>query len=127
MEKSCQNCNHEPFSDICKTCTGHDKWEHCAKADSGKPQLTLVPQQIIWDICKIRMYGNKKYGDPNNWKTVEPERYRDAACRHMLAYLADPDSVDEESGYYHLDHLACNIAFLCDMEARRRKELKNEG
>lgn len=95
-----------------------------AKADAGKPQLTLVPPQIIWDIAKIREYGNKKYGDPNNWKTVEIQRYRDAAYRHWLAYLADPDSVDEESGLKHLWHLACNIAFLCDMEAR--KELKNE-
>lgn len=95
-----------------------------AKADAGKPQLTLVPPQIIWDIAKIREYGNKKYGDPDNWKSVEIQRYRDAAYRHWLAYLADPDSVDEESGLKHLWHLACNIAFLCDMEAR--KELKNE-
>lgn len=124
MERSCQTCNHEPFTDICKTCTDHDKWEQCAKADAGKPQLTLVPPQIIWDIAKIREYGNKKYGDPNNWKTVEIERYRDAAFRHFLLYIEDPDSVDEESGLKHLWHLACNIAFLCDMEAR--KEINNE-
>lgn len=96
-----------------------------AKADAGKPQLTLVPTQIIWDIAKIREYGNKKYGDPNNWKTVEIERYRDAAFRHFLKYIENPDSVDEESGLKHLWHLACNIAFLCDMESR--KEINNEG
>lgn len=87
-----------------------------AKADAGKLQLTLVPRQIIKDIAEVRMYGNAKYHDPENWKTVEKERYRDAAFRHFLAYLDDPDGVDEESGIKHLKHLACNIAFLCELE-----------
>ena len=89
-----------------------------AKADAGKEQLTLVPRQIIREIAKIRMYGNQKYHDPDNWKTVEKERYRDAAYRHFLAYLDDPQGVDEESGLPHLSHLACNIAFLCEMEKK---------
>ena len=87
-----------------------------AKADAGKPQLTLVPRKIIWAIAKVRMYGNKKYGDPENWRQVEPQRYRDAMMRHMLQYLDDPDGVDEESGLPHLWHLATNCAFLCEME-----------
>ena len=52
----------------------------------------------------------------DNWKQVEKERYRDAMMRHMLKYLDDPDGVDEESGIKHLHHLACNVAFLCEME-----------
>ena len=91
-----------------------------AKADAGKPQLSLVPPEIIKDIAYIRMYGTKKYGSPDNWKQVEIERYRDAAYRHWLAYLADPAGVDEESGYPHIWHVACNIAFLCELEAKRR-------
>lgn len=87
-----------------------------AKADAGKPRLTLVPRRILYDIARIREYGNRKYGDPENWKTVETERYRDAAFRHFMAYLDDPHGVDEESGLPHLWHLACNIAFLCEME-----------
>lgn len=66
-----------------------------AKADYGKEELTLVPRRIIHDICAIRMYGNEKYGDPDNWKQVEPERYRNAAFRHFLAYLDDPYGADE--------------------------------
>lgn len=84
------------------------------KADAGKLQLTLVPTSIIRCIARIRMYGTEKYKDPENWKQVHPERYKDAAFRHFLAYLDDPDSVDEESGLPHLWHLACNIAFLCE-------------
>ena len=108
----------EPFKEIGTAPEWH--FDQKAKADQGKDQLTLVPRRIIRDICRIRMYGNKKYGDPDNWKTVEPERYRDAAFRHFLAYLDDPYGVDEESGLPHLWHLACNIAFLCEMEDDER-------
>ncbi|MCR4442160.1 MAG: DUF5664 domain-containing protein [Peptococcaceae bacterium] len=87
-----------------------------AKADEGKLRLTLVPRQIIRDIAAIREYGTAKYGDPENWRKVEKERYRDAAFRHFLAYLDDPEGKDEESGLPHLWHLACNISFLCEME-----------
>ena len=90
--------------------------DQTAKADAGKPQLTLVPRRILYDIARIREYGNNKYGDPDNWKIVEPQRYRDAAFRHLLAYLDDPAGVDDESGLPHLWHLACNIAFLCEIE-----------
>ena len=88
------------------------------KADNGKPKLTLVPRQILYDICEVREYGNKKYpdGGPDNWKEVEKERYRDALFRHFLLYLDDPEGVDEESGIKHYKHMACNMAFLCEME-----------
>lgn len=92
-----------------------------AKADKGKLKLTLVPTEIIRDIAVIREYGNNKYpnGGKDNWKSVEPERYRDAAYRHMLAYVDNPASIDDESGYPHLWHLACNVAFLCEMEKEK--------
>lgn len=91
-----------------------------AKADAGKPQLTLVPRKILFDIARVREYGTKKYGDPENWKQVDKQRYKDAAFRHFCAYLDDPQGVDEESGLPHLAHLACNIAFLCEMEGAER-------
>lgn len=91
-----------------------------AKADSGKEKLTLVPRRIIHDIAAVRMFGTAKYHDPENWRQVEAERYRDAAFRHWLKYLDDPSGVDEESGLPHLWHLACNIAFLCEMEDLER-------
>jgi hypothetical protein len=92
-----------------------------AKSDQGKTRLTLVPRQILFDVARIREYGCAKYGDPDNWKRVEPERYRDAMMRHMCAYLDDPTGVDEESGLPHLWHMACNVAFLCELEAQKDK------
>ena len=87
-----------------------------AKADKDKIRPTLVPVSLIVAVAQIREYGTRKYGDSENWRSVEPQRYRDAMFRHMLAYIDDPEGVDEESGLPHLWHLACNAAFLIEME-----------
>jgi len=95
-------------------------FDQSAKADAGKLQLSLVPSGIIRAVARIRMYGNEKYpGDPDNWKAVEPQRYRDAMYRHLLDYIENPDAVDEESGLPSLWHLACNAAFLIEMENKK--------
>ena len=122
MRHPCAECTRAPcLIDRGVECEEYTKYytqSQTAKADAGKLQLTMVPREIIRDIAAVRMYGNSKYGDPENWRTVEVERYRDAAFRHLLAYLDEPEGKDEESGLPHLWHLACNIAFLCEMEAQ---------
>ena len=98
-----------------------------AKADAGKPRLTLVPRQMIWDVAAVREYGVNKYpdGGPDNWKQVAIERYRDAMYRHFMAYLDDPYGVDAESGLPHLWHCMTNGAFLCELEHEKiEKEIK---
>ena len=87
-----------------------------AKADRGKLQLSLVPTEPIEAIAVIRMYGNLKYGDPDNWKTVEKQRYIDAALRHLIAYLREPYGMDSESNLPHLWHCLCNCFFLCTLD-----------
>lgn len=91
--------------------------DQTAKADKGKLRLTLVPTSLIKAVAVIRGYGCNKYpdGGPDNWKQVEPERYKDALYRHWLAYL-DGEANDPESGLPHLWHCACNAAFLIEME-----------
>ena len=86
-----------------------------AKADSGKPTLSLVPKRIIYEIEKVRSFGVKKYKDPDNWKQVEIERYHQALLRHTLAVWEDINAKDKESGLLHLSHIACNVAFLLEM------------
>jgi len=88
------------------------------KADAGKPQLTLVPTGVIRAVAAVRAYGVSKYGSRDSWCSVDAQRYRDAMYRHMLAYIDDPNGVDQESGLPHLWHLAANVAFLCDMEGK---------
>ena len=95
---------------------GDKMGSQAAKHDEGKAQVSLVPTKIIYAIARIREYGTEKYGDPENWRQVEPQRYRDAMYRHLLAYIDDPHGIDEESGLPHLWHLACNVAFLCELD-----------
>ena len=90
--------------------------DQIAKRDAGKPRPTLVPTRIIWAITRVREFGCQKYSDPDNWKKVEPQRYRDAAYRHWLAYLENVDSIDEESGLPSLWHLLTDIGFLVVLE-----------
>lgn len=92
-----------------------DRVNRDAKADAGKPRPTLVPVSLIRAVTAIREYGCAKYHDPENWRNVEPQRYRDALYRHWLAYL-DGEIYDAESGLPHLWHLACNAAFLIELE-----------
>lgn len=130
MKKVCPKCGAEEaylvdnvsnpldptyYCPVCRT-TFEESSDQTAKADAGKLKLSLVPTQIIRDIAEVREYGNNKYGSPDNWKNVEIQRYRDALFRHLLAYLDDPFGVDEESGIEHYKHMACNMAFLCEME-----------
>lgn len=85
------------------------------KADKGKVRPTLVPPSLVLAVAYIREYGCAKYHDPENWRQVEPQRYRDALYRHFLAYLSGEEN-DPESGLPHLWHMACNVAFLIEME-----------
>ena len=101
-----------------------------AKDDGGKAEIDLVPMQIVRDIAQVRMYGNQKYGDPENWKSVELRRYVNALLRHTLAFAENVNAVDEESGIAHYKHMACNLAFICEMmkedTAFEKEEKKHE-
>lgn len=104
----CESCFQKK---LIKECTKSQD----AKADNGKPILSLVPTEIIFEIEKVRSYGNKKYHSPDNWKTVEIERYHQALLRHTLAMWNDIYARDKESGLLHLSHMATNIAFILEM------------
>ena len=83
-----------------------------AKADYGKPIFTWVPPAIIRAIERVRAFGNKKYHDPDNWRNVSPQRYWQAYLRHTIAAWWDFRKKDKESGLRHIDHCACNLAFI---------------
>ena len=89
--------------------------DNTAKADQGKPILSLVPTAIIYSIEAVRQYGTRKYHDPNNWKQVDVQRYWEATLRHVMAAWENYMSVDEESGLLHIEHIACNLAFILEL------------
>ena len=90
--------------------------DQSAKADGGKLRLTLVPTEAVEAVAAIRMFGVQKYTDPENWKRVEKDRYKDAAFRHYVRYLREPYGMDSESNLPHLWHCLCNLFFLCALE-----------
>lgn len=86
-----------------------------AKHDHGKLEISLVPPAIIEAVAEVRMYGTSKYGDRDNWLEVEKQRYIDALLRHTVEFMRDYGSKDDESGIEHIKHMACNIAFILEM------------
>ena len=115
MNVDCEKMTLGDFAKSGEISTNDQGGQQQAKADQGKPCPSLVPVSLIEAVTAIRMYGSQKYGDPENWRKVEPQRYRDALYRHWLAYLKG-EKCDQESGLPHLWHLACNAAFLIEME-----------
>ena len=118
MDKNCNECK-EDWSQCCDCIK--PKTDQSVKHDAGKIRPTLVPIRAIEAIAEVRGYGVEKYSDPDNWKKVEPERYRDALYRHWLLYLNEPNGLDKESGLPHLWHVLCNAAFLVDLEWPKRR------
>ncbi|HZJ99312.1 MAG TPA: dATP/dGTP diphosphohydrolase domain-containing protein [Tissierellaceae bacterium] len=92
----------------------YDLEKYIFKTDQGKPRLGLVPASTIESVGKVMTYGLTKYKQ-DSWKEVEPYRYIDALMRHLVEYMKDENSIDEESGLYHIEHILCNAAFLNDM------------
>lgn len=106
----------EPLDDTEELEQDREKLRKFAKDTKGKAKITLAPMQILKDVAEVREYGVKKYGSVDSWKEVPIEDYRDALFRHLLEYIKDPSGVDKESGIKHYKHIACNLAFICEME-----------
>lgn len=141
MLNNCHNCGNAgsghcrsccvPMVDGKRTCdpsnwipkeeTDMDKPDQQAKADQGKPHPSYCPVELIKGVVAVREHDTAKYGDPENWRKVSAaDRYHEAILRHVLEIWEDPFAVDPDSGLYHLQHIATNIAFLLQM----RKEGK---
>lgn len=84
-----------------------------AKYDDNKPRPSTVPVEAILAILDTRMYGFNKYGEAEDWRSIEPERWHEALLRHVLAIWDDPTHIDEKSGLPSLYHVMTNGAFLC--------------
>jgi hypothetical protein len=85
------------------------------KHDGGKCRLDLVPPEIIEAVGTVMTHGAEKYGE-GSYRNVEPKRYRAALMRHICKWLKEPHGTDEDSGMPHLWHIACNVAFLLEID-----------
>ena len=94
---------------------GEDKVTDGLKHDGGKPRLDLVPAELIEAVGAVMTHGAEKYGE-YSYRKVDPKRYRAALMRHICKWLKDPHGIDEDSGLPHLWHIACNVAFLLELD-----------
>jgi len=86
--------------------------DQALKKDMGKLRWDLVPLEAIEGLVKVLTFGAQKYED-NGWKGLknDQERIHGAVMRHYAA-LRKGQTIDEESGLPHLDHMMCNLMFL---------------
>lgn len=92
----------------------HEVMGDFLKFDSNKPRMALVPPSLGLEVGKVVTYGAKKY-KANNWKKVKSqEPYINALERHLAAFKSG-ELVDPESGLSHMSHIACNAAFLLEL------------
>lgn len=89
--------------------------DQALKRDSGKLQMELIPPSTLISLGKVLTYGADKYS-PHSWKKVEKERYIGAILRHLVKYMEDNSSIDNESGLLHIEHVLANACFLNDMQ-----------
>lgn len=80
------------------------------KYDENKIDWTLVPWKEMEEVVKVLTHGAIKYS-PDNWKKVDPERYRKALLRHIFSYIGG-EVIDQDSGLNHMAHVICNALFL---------------
>ena len=91
--------------------------DQSAKADAGKPRLSLVPPAAVEETAKVREYGCRKYpeGGRDNWRNVTIDRHFEAALRHIWKAANDYGKIDPESGLMHVSHALCDLSFVVQM------------
>jgi hypothetical protein len=87
------------------------------KDDTDKVRMDLLPPELLFAVSTILTFGAKKYSDRNWEKGMSWGRVFGALMRHLWAWWRG-DKADDETGYSHLWHAGCCIAFLIAYEAR---------
>ena len=97
------------------------------KADTGKPDWSLVPFEALEGMVRVLEFGANKYSR-NNWMTGGGFSYRrvlTACMRHLFSYLGGEDK-DPESGLSHIHHAQCNLLFLAMYITNKEKFNKDD-
>jgi hypothetical protein len=82
------------------------------KYDSGKPDLTDIPLEAMWQMGAAFTYGQKKYQKNNFRNGMKVSRLLAAAVRHIYQHISG-ETYDSESGVTHLGHALASIAMAC--------------
>ena len=85
------------------------KKQKAIKNDNGKPDMTDILMDAMWEMGKAFTYGQQKYGKNNFRSGMNTSRYLAAAIRHIYQHL-DGETLDKESNHMHLGHALASIA-----------------
>ena len=98
------------------------------KADSGKPDWSLVPFEALEGMVRVLEFGANKYQAYNfaSGKGLEYTRLISAALRHLMAFSRGED-LDPESGLPYIYHCQCNLLFLAYFTAHKDKFTENDN
>lgn len=88
------------------------------KDDQGKLPYHLMPPELLESVVAVLQFGATKYGDRNWEGGMAWSRPFAALMRHMWAWWRG-EKADPETGYSHLWHAGCCIAFLITYEQRK--------
>lgn len=79
------------------------------KFDNGKPDLTDIPLEAMWEMGRAFTFGQKKYSKGNFRNGMLVSRQLAAAIRHIYQHL-DGETIDIESGAMHLGNALASIS-----------------
>lgn len=80
------------------------------KYDDEKPDLSLIPREPLWELARVLMAGEKKYGRWN-WKNgLEIQRLLSASMRHITQFN-EGENLDKETSTNHLMNACANLFF----------------
>lgn len=100
------------------------------KYDDGKPlvgTLCRIFPNALLEVGKCIEFGTHKYPEVDNWQRVDDafNRYQDAMIRHLLKHNIGKE-LDEETGLYHLSHMAWNALAILELYIRSKDETRND-
>jgi Domain of unknown function (DUF5664) len=81
--------------------------------NKGKLRYDLIPSNSLKEIAKVFTYGCEKYGEKNWQRGMKWSNVIASLERHLAAFKQCED-FDEETGHYHIAHLATNAIFLLE-------------
>ena len=83
-----------------------------ARANHGKPCLSLVPLHLFAGAARVFMAGKLKYVTWNWSKGMAWSTCFDCLLRHLFKWWYFGEECDEETGEHHLDYAICNLVML---------------
>ena len=87
------------------------------KDDADKVRMELLPPELIEATAAVLTFGANKYADRNWEHGLKWGRCFGALMRHLWAWWRG-EKADPETGFSHLWHASCCLAFLIAYEQR---------